>query len=574
MEYAMHKDTRAWCGAQGLGPDSPPEAWAQAGQRFAAGIIECRQTVAPRAKPTKPAPKPIPNDGLPQIEIGPDEGRVNDELAAALVRDTTLFQRAGQLVHVCYGATDTLNWLIRSQPGPRINPMPTAIVRDRASRVARFIEVKTDGKGERQEKVVPPPDHAIKAVAARGQWHGIPTIDGVIETPVLRADGSVLVEPGYDRLTGLVYVPSEEFASIPATPTADEVCAAGDLLLEVVADFPFDKPYHKSTWLAYVLTTFTRHAFDGCVPLFSIDANVRGAGKSLLADSAALIFTGRPMPRMTAPSDEEETRKRITALVVHAEPLVLLDNISDALGGASLDAALTATTWRDRVLGKTELIELPLRIVWAATGNNLVFRADTARRVAHIRLESALENPEERIGFRHPNLKSHIRQHRGKLVAAALTILRGYCAAGRPDQRLKSWGSFEAWSDLVRSAIVWTGLPDPGEGREEVRSGADLEAGAAKALLSWLKTYGQGLTATELLFKARPQTNEKLDQPGLREALLCLCPTRTGSDMPSSRSLGMVLHHLHGRVVAGLRLKRSERDHTAVWSATQATTDS
>ena len=41
-----------------------------------------------------------------------------------------------------------------------------------------------------------------------------------------------------------------------------------------------------------------------------------------------------------------------------------------------------------------------------------------------------------------------------------LTIA-AYIQAGRPDVQVKPFGSFEEWSGLVRSALVWCGLPDP-----------------------------------------------------------------------------------------------------------------
>ena len=40
-------------------------------------------------------------------------------------------------------------------------------------------------------------------------------------------------------------------------------------------------------------------------------------------------------------------------------------------------------------------------------------------------------------------------------------MLRAYHVAGRADQKLPSCGSFEQWSRLVRSAVVWTGMKDP-----------------------------------------------------------------------------------------------------------------
>ena len=169
---------------------------------------------------------------------------------------------------------------------------------------------------------------------------------------------------------------------------------------------------------------------------------------------------------LALPRDDEEFRKRITALAIAAEPLVLIDNISGTLGSPSLDAALTATSWSDRILGQTAMASgIPLFATWYATGNNVILAADTARRTLHIRLESPLESPEERAGFRHPALLAWIRQERGRLAVAPVTILAAYCAAGRPDMGLRPWGSFEAWSGLVRQAVVWVGMPDPAETR-------------------------------------------------------------------------------------------------------------
>ncbi len=114
---------------------------------------------------------------------------------------------------------------------------------------------------------------------------------------------------------------------------------------------------------------------------------------------------------------------------------------------------------------------------------HVVLLADTARRVCHIRLESPEENPENRSDLRHPNLEAYIRRRRGELLAAALTILVGYIRNGRPDQDLPAWGSFEGWSGLVRSAVVWAGLPDPAATRHELAEQADVTASHLGLLL-------------------------------------------------------------------------------------------
>ena len=317
-----------------------------------------------------------------------------------------------------------------------------------------------------------------------------------------------------------------------------------------------------------MLTPLARYAFSGPSPLYLIDANVRGSGKTLLTDATSIIIVGRAMARMTLPRDDDETRKRITAIAVAGEPLILLDNLpAGGFGSPSLDAALTATSWFDRILGQTTMASgIPLYAVWYATGNNVILVGDTARRVVHIRLESPEENPEARAGFHHADLLAWAKQERQKLTAAAVTILAAYCAAGRPDMRLTPWGSFEGWSDLVRQAVVWTGLPDPGATRTELTIQADREAVALRQLIAgWeeIDAAGIGMTVGGVL-------QELVEHPtrydSLRDAFFELAPSKDGKTL-NPRSIGMKLHHLRRRVVGGKCMDRKDKhDGSAVWA--------
>jgi len=220
----------------------------------------------------------------------------------------------------------------------------------------------------------------------------------------------------------------------------------------------------------------------------------------------------------------------------------------------------------DRILGASEMVSgVPLYAVWYATGNNVILVGDTARRVLHIRLESPMENPEERTGFRHPDLLDWVRKERPRLAAAALTILGAYHAAGRPDAGLTPWGSFEAWSAIIRNAVVWCELPDPGKTRTELNTQADREAGALRQLIAgWveLDPDGTGLSVAEVL---RRLADNPDGYDSLRNALWELSPPRDGKIL-NPRSVGMKMHHLRRRVVGGRFIDRkNERGNIATW---------
>jgi hypothetical protein len=217
----------------------------------------------------------------------------------------------------------------------------------------------------------------VAAVHARADWPGIRHLESVVDYPVLRPDGTILSRPGHDPETGLLLESVAAFPPIPERPSRAEVTAARDVLLDVVTDFPFEREVHKAAWLAALLTPLARFAFTGPTPLFLVDANVRAAGKGLLLDTISRIVTGERFTIATYTNDEDELRKRITSLVLAGDRLVLFDNLEGKFGNAVLDAALTGTAWKDRVLGVNRMAEAPLYLAWYATGNNVAVAADT-----------------------------------------------------------------------------------------------------------------------------------------------------------------------------------------------------
>src|SRR4029078_7193213 len=99
------------------------------------------------------------------------------------------------------------------------------------------------------------------------------------------------------------------------------------------------------------VTPIARFALDGPAPLFLFDANIRGAGKGLAADASSLIAPGDILATASYSHDGAEMRKVITSVALAGDRAVLLDNIGGAFGLPSLDAALTSTKWKDRLLG-------------------------------------------------------------------------------------------------------------------------------------------------------------------------------------------------------------------------------
>jgi hypothetical protein len=503
-----------------------------------------------------------PDGGARVITITTAEYDVIDQAVDALGDAPNVYKRGNMLMTIVRDDTPKGKIILRPPGSPRITPLPNPSLRELLTRCARWVKWKTKD-GDEYTSASHPPDWAAPAVAARGSWPNVRLIEAVTETPVLRLDGTILDRPGYDERTGLLFEPNAPFPPIPASPKLVDARVAADVLMELVSDFPFDSEHHRAAWLAALLTPLARFAIAGPCPLFLIDANTPGTGKSKLIDVIAVVATGRPMPRTAYPDNDDEMRKRISSIALAGDRLMLLDNIATTFGGSSLDSALTAMTWRDRILGRSEMTaELPLFTVWYATGNNVSLRGDVLRRLVPCRLETREERPEERRVFTiKGDLLEYVRRERPGLVAAALTVLRAHAIAGSPDGGLNPLGSFEAWSRVVRSAVYWaTGL-DPCQTREELRA-TDPEVLARTALVEgWLDLpEGRtGMTAAEALklVKEEPVRYQKVHDVFMEWS--------RNDELPSARSIGMKLKALKGRVING-KFFRSEEDRgTQVW---------
>ncbi len=503
-----------------------------------------------------------PNDGRPEVLVTLAYGWVCDQVTKHIgqlgwdspwipttkCESLKVYQRGGSLVQVVVSDDEQQLQGVDIPAGTaRIRPLPNGQIPLRIADACQLLqEVEKDGEIERV--AVPPQKWLVDGIATRGDWGRlVRRLSGVITAPTIRPDGTVVQSEGYDIKTGLLYRPgASKFPAVTDKPTVPDAQRAADELLEVVKDFPFVEDSDRSAWLTLVLSLIGRSAISGCVPMFGLTANCRGSGKSLLADAASIIAFGRHAPRKTYSHDDDEQRKAITATALEALPSVLLDNVDCTLGGASLDAALTATVWSDRILGASRTTgELPLLTVWMATGNNLRFGSDLARRVLPIRLAAMQENPEERTDFEHSDLLSWVASNRPRLAVAALTLLRAYFVAGKPVQPGGVWGSFEGWSSVVRGAVVWAGLADPLATRETAK--ADDQSGAiVRGLIGGLLEVdetGEGLTAREI---AKRLNDAEADNfPTLREVVAEVATVRGVVD---AKRLGYQLRKFRGRI--------------------------
>jgi hypothetical protein len=188
-------------------------------------------------------------------------------------------------------------------------------------------------------------------------------------------------------------------------------------------------------------------------PAVLLDGNQPGVGKGLLARALAALATGAATPVLIGEGHgPEELGKTVDAVLMHAQDVVILDNLTRPLQCSRLEQFLTEGIATLRPLGVSKLVNVSPRVLVLITANNAAIRTDMQRRMLPIRIVVLDERPElRRFGF---DPVEEVRRDREQLLRAAFTVLRwwqGELAAGADRPTL---GSFAEWSRLVAGAVL------------------------------------------------------------------------------------------------------------------------
>lgn len=388
---------------------------------------------------------------------------------------------------------------------PFTETLSESALRGHLARSCNFVRITKDEEGEEQMRPVSPPLDVVRDIGSLSDYQ-FPPLIGITEAPVIRPDGTVMNQPGYDSITNLYYYPSTKLIvpPIPDKPTDIDVKAAIELALEPVCDFPFDCEASRANAIATVFTPILRPMIDGPVPLAIVDKPQAGTGASLLAEVISLISTGRAAAMMTAQKDDEGWRKVITSLLIKGQLVVIIDNVEYDLFTPSLAAILTATSYQDRVLGRSEMVILPNRTTWVATGNNIRLRGDLPRRCIWVRMDAKTARPWQRDvkGFKHPRLIEWVSTERGAILAAILTIVRAWVVAGMPEaQGLPNLGGYESYCQIAGGVLAYMGVSGFLANLDAMYNETDTDTPAWEGFLeTWHEVLGDRVvTAAELI---------------------------------------------------------------------------
>jgi hypothetical protein len=432
---------------------------------------------------------------------------------------------------------------------------------------APFYRTIKPPRGGEPKKVKHPANRNLAElfIAKSDSWN-LPSLTGIIETPTLRSDGTLLTAPGYDRASGLLLdTGSVEFPAIPDRPSREEALAALALVATPFKGFPFvpDGPKDKdglktsasrTVMLAAVLTALVRRTLRAA-PMHGVSAPTPGTGKTLAIQVVSMIAMGRPLTAMSQGASAEEDERRLFSVLLQGDQIISIDNVTRPIGGNAMCTIMTEQTWQNRILGESRNVQVATNVLFMPTGNNLTFEGDMTRRALLCRMDAGVENPEHRSFDM--DLNTWVPANRVKLVVAGLTILRAFVCGGWPGlDRLQAFGGFQDWSNLVRGALVWLGEPDPCLTMRHIAADDPVKAQLAEFFKTVHDAMGdRSFTASELL-------KEGMDTSGteLTDTIYAVVPNKV-----NHLTLGHFLKANERKIVGGLSLQRTQDKHSKIW---------
>jgi putative DNA primase/helicase len=404
---------------------------------------------------------------------------------------------------------------------------------------------------------VDPPREVARLLRARaGYWKFLPVV-GIIQTPVMLMDGSILYVPGYHKTSGLILFDPPSMPPVSDCPTTQDAKAALSLLEGLLEDFPFVDGASKSVALSALITPAVRPALK-IAPMHVIRSPTPGTGKSYLVDLVSAIYSGAPCPVIAKGETTSELEKRINASLIAGRPLISIDNVNGDLEGDYLCQAIERPQLDVRIFGKSEHARVDNNFMLFATGNNLRLVGDVVRRSIVCTLDANRERPELRSFTSDPI--ASVSARRGDFIAAALTVVRAHqVARGTGLEPPSQVGSLTEWSELVRGALNWLGCADPLATMDTARENDPEIEGLRNVFVAIAQTIGVG--------EANARTAAEIIQVGKDNSLeSALVEVGVKGKPGESVFLGQWLGRHVDRVIGQHKLLRIRKGkHAAKW---------
>lgn len=245
---------------------------------------------------------------------------------------------------------------------------------------------------------------------------------------------------------------------------------AKTILNIMFSEFCFKDRQDYSNAVAALLTPFLKGLFSRFnvrSPIFFYVANRERAGKDYLAGITGILYEGTNLEEPPLSTSEnaktnntDELRKKILAAMISGRKRLHFQNNKGYINNSVLEAFATATTWSDRLLGRSEALFFDNEIDISLSGNvGIGYTADLNNRCRKINLFLDIEDANARK-FSNPNLHEWVKKNRGLILSALYTLIRNWIIQGSPEGKIP-FTSYPEWSNICGGILESAGYDSP-----------------------------------------------------------------------------------------------------------------
>ena len=476
-------DTSQWtrlvyhCKAIGV-PEQDVDAWSRKGDRYEKGELEhgqflCYQTLQPKetaeealvslqADAANQDPKFVPlttealvadsgSTGSPRAQWTENETRASDEGRMPIFAGRELAAEARRVVDAIISSnrpvtifSDVTHTYTLELVGEEVRPVPKdgiAILMDDACKFLTW------------QKDAPKPKYSPERLTGAVNIllpRRLPRLHGVKRSPFFY-DGRLVT------LVDQFHSPSGYYCRIPEDIDVDlDTAECLRRLEDLFGEFPYDQDSDLANTYGLLVGQSLKVQFASPIGFFDKPASQTGA--TLLARTIATLADGREPEIMTASERPEETDKRVIACLNARPSSMVIDNISFRLGSDIIASGMTAAEMGGRLLGGNSQVKVPTKSLQIyMNGNNTTIERDLINRAISVRLDSGMENPEERTGFRHVLPRAAL-ERRSYYLSAVVSLIQRWIDAGCPQGAGPVLDSYGDWMRAVGGILEVAGV--------------------------------------------------------------------------------------------------------------------
>jgi hypothetical protein len=240
-------------------------------------------------------------------------------------------------------------------------------------------------------------------------------------------------------------------------------------------------------------------------------------------------------------------------MLISGPMFVYFDNVKSKIENTAIEACLTTGVYMDRILGRSEVVQIPSQAVFVTTGNHLSFGAEMMKRTVTVELNAHMSDPEKRTGFKHPDLKRWVVANRERLLGAIYSIIGEWFSRGQHRSRAKL-GGFEDYCEVMGGILEM--LDCRGFLDAPMESARDSESEMAENFAAaWHESIGLPI----------PEGGGKLGEIAYPKDLInvaekCDFNFKGNTQHSKGLSVGWYLRKLSGRAMRGFRIEKLPRD--------------